>query len=176
MSATKMSGKTFDFLGRFPKRPLQCFGCLWGAISKIVFASGVWVCFNLSYAVTARRVAPAFLKSWADSLKELHILCQCSLAHVPPLCGFTICHIDFLQSHSRFVNPLPHPVKKVNARIAFRTLVFRHFVFFLWRFRASKHSSSVVTVSSSFAHRSSMTSTKRIAIPPPSATPGAPSV
>ena len=63
MSATKMSGETFDFLGWFPKRPLQCFDCLSGAISKIVISSGVWVCFNLFYAATACRVALAFLKS-----------------------------------------------------------------------------------------------------------------
>ena len=55
-------------------------------------------------------------------------------------------------------------------------LGFSSFGFFFWRFRASNYSSSVVTVSSSFAHKSFMTSMKRTTIPPPNATPGAPSV
>ena len=40
---------------------------------------------------------PVHSSSHADSFRELHILRQRSLARVPPLCGFTICHIDFLQ-------------------------------------------------------------------------------
>ena len=85
---------------------------------------------NLSYAATARRVAPEFLKSRADSLSELHILCQCSLARAPPLCGFTFCHIDFLQSHSRFIGPLPHPPKRIlqGLRSAFKFFIICFFL------------------------------------------------
>ena len=118
----RMSGKTFDFLGWFPKRPLQCCGCLWGAISKIVVSSGVWVCLTCLMPPP-----PAALPLHSSSHEQTHfVLESCTFFasvrwHACP--RFVDSRFVMLTScnPTRDSSTLFHIPKKANARIAFRT-------------------------------------------------------
>ena len=95
-----------------------------------MFFSGVWVCLNLSYAANTRHVAV-----YSSSHEQTHLEICTSFGNVhwhvcPQLCGIAICRIDFLQSHSRFVNPLRHAPNKASARIALRIQIFSSLGFF----------------------------------------------
>ena len=75
---------------------------------------------------------PAALPLRSSNHEQSHLESCTSFRNVhwhvcPQLCGITICHIDLLQSHSRFVSPLPDPPRKANARIAFRIWIFSSF-------------------------------------------------